>query len=246
MALLLFGSYMVRYPLAGNLNCFLQWLYGFQALGHDVYLVETSTGWDCYEPDSNTMGNDPSAGLRIVSELLQRFGLNRPIVFRDYQGAYYGMSEESVADLFRRADCFIDCGNHGAWQDLAEICPLRILIDQEPGFNQMRIANEASEGTYLPHYHAHYTNGCLIPARHPEVPSCGVSWKTVVNPIALDLFQYAAPPASRRFTTIMNWQAHKPLRYAGREFGQKDVEFARFMGLPQRVSAEMEVAVAGK
>ena len=44
MARILFGSYMVRYPLGGNLSWALQWLVGFQQLGHEVYLVEKN-GW---------------------------------------------------------------------------------------------------------------------------------------------------------------------------------------------------------
>jgi hypothetical protein len=31
---------MVRYPMGGNLSWALQWLVGFQRLGHEVYLVE--------------------------------------------------------------------------------------------------------------------------------------------------------------------------------------------------------------
>ena len=40
MARIVVGSYMVRYPLGGMMSYVLQYLLGFQRLGHDVYFVE--------------------------------------------------------------------------------------------------------------------------------------------------------------------------------------------------------------
>ena len=42
MARIVLGSYMVRYPLGGMMSWVLQYLVGFQKLGHDVYFVEQS------------------------------------------------------------------------------------------------------------------------------------------------------------------------------------------------------------
>jgi glycosyltransferase involved in cell wall biosynthesis len=43
----------------------------------------------------------------------------------------------------------------------------------------------------------------------------------------------------------MNWKAHQPVQWGGRSYGQKDASFERFMDLPGRVGAPLEVAVAG-
>ena len=32
----------------------------------------------------------------------------------------------------------------------------------------------------------------------------------------------------------MNWQAHQPIEFNGTTYGQKDVEFVKFMALPSR------------
>jgi hypothetical protein len=76
MARIILGSYMIRYPLGGVLSSSLQWLAGFQQLGHDVYLVEKS-GWagSCYDPVKNVMSDDCTYGVQAVKELLSRFGL---------------------------------------------------------------------------------------------------------------------------------------------------------------------------
>lgn len=54
------------------------------------------------------------------------------------------------------------------------------------------------------------------------------------------------PATERRdvFTTVMSWTSYQPLTYQGRTYGQKDVEFRRFLGLPDLVSPTvLEVAL---
>jgi hypothetical protein len=54
------------------------------------------------------------------------------------------------------------------------------------------------------------------------------------------------PLAARRevFTTVMSWTSYAPLRHAGRAYGQKDVEFGRFLELPGRVAPlRLEIAL---
>ena len=52
MATIVVGSYMVRYPLGGNLSWALQYLTGLKDLGHDVYMVEKYVHEEsCYHPN---------------------------------------------------------------------------------------------------------------------------------------------------------------------------------------------------
>src|SRR5207244_4719195 len=47
------------------------------------------------------------------------------------------------------------------------------------------------------------------------------------------------------FSTVMNWTSYKPLEYNGRSFGQKDVEFCRFVDLPESVApTKLEIAIS--
>jgi hypothetical protein len=43
----------------------------------------------------------------------------------------------------------------------------------------------------------------------------------------------------------MNWQSHAPLAFDGRTFGQKDIEFPKFLSLPRLVNQQLEIAVSG-
>src|SRR5688572_21705655 len=84
MARIALGTWMMRYPLGGNLSWSIQWLVGFQRLGHDVYLLEKS-GYpnSCFDPEQGVMSDDCSYGINTVNALLSRFGLQDRWCFVD-------------------------------------------------------------------------------------------------------------------------------------------------------------------
>jgi hypothetical protein len=53
------------------------------------------------------------------------------------------------------------------------------------------------------------------------------------------------PVADHRdtFTTVMNWTSYNTVEHDGTTYGQKDVEFMKFIDLPAHVDAELEVAI---
>jgi hypothetical protein len=243
----LIGSWMVRYPLGGNLSWTLQWLLGFRLLGHDVYMVEKS-GYpnSCFDPSRGVMSDDCSFGAAAVDALLRRFDLADRWGFVDAAGDYHGLPSARVRALFESADLFVDLGTHGAWLDNVPDGCVTVLVDGEPAATQMKREAQRTAGESLPEYDFYYTNGANVGTARFLGPTAGVSWRHVFNPVVPELFDLPPPPADAPFTTVMNWQAHAPLRYGGRTYGQKDVEFAQFMDLPQRTAVPLEVAVAGK
>ncbi|NNC88159.1 MAG: hypothetical protein HKN82_06825 [Akkermansiaceae bacterium] len=248
MARILVGSYMVRYPLGGMMSWSLQWLVGLHRLGHEVYLVEKSTYPDsCYDPVRQTNGNDFAYGLRTVTELLERFGLRDRVCYVDFEGAYHGIGARGMEEVFRTADLFLDLGTHGAWlEEASRAGTATALVDGEPGYTQIKMEKLLADGQPLPEYDFYFSNGANIGTPRSTAPTAGKTWTGIFNPVVPDLFPVTPPPRDAPFTTVMNWQSHPPLEYGGREYGQKDVEFAGFMDLPARVAVPMEVAVSGQ
>ena len=244
MARIIAGSYMVRYPLGGMMSWSLQWLVGLRRLGHEVIFVEKSNyAGSCYSPMTRESGDDCSHGLRAVTELFMRHGLEDGWCFVDYAGNHHGMSRQEIAECFRTADMFLDLGTHGAWMEEASSSGLRVLVDGEPGYTQIRMEN----GSFGEHrrYDRYFSNGANIGTPHSSAPNARLDWKPVFNPVVTDLFQPVPPPPGARYSTVMNWQSHAPVQHEGRAYGQKDVEFVKFTDLPRHVSAGMEIAVSG-
>jgi hypothetical protein len=246
VARIVVGSWMIRYPMGGNLSWTLQWLVGFRRLGHDVYLVEKA-GFpsSCWDPSRGIMSDDCSYGVATVNELLTHFGLQERWCFVDATDSYHGLTQKEVAEVFRTADLFVDIGTHGAWLEEAATSGLRVLVDGEPGYTQMKIENRRIAGEESPVYDYYYTNGANIGTNRSSAPSAGRPWRPIFNPVVVDLFENGSPAPDSAFTTVMNWRSHAAIEFHGNVFGQKDVEFARFVELPARTTVPMEVAVAG-
>jgi hypothetical protein len=247
MARIILGSYMVRYPLGGMMSWVLQYLVGFHRLGHDVYFVEKA-GYanSCYDPVRDVMTDDCTHGTATVDALLTRFGLGAKWCFVDFSGRYHGLAQDQIEAAFNGADIFIDMGTHGAWAAEAAMAQCRVLIDGEPGFTQMKMEMRLATGEALPDYDHYFTTGQNIGTARSDAPTAGKTWRKIFHPVAVDLFEVHEPSTDAPFSTVMNWQSHSPLEFRGRIFGQKDVEFAKFVDLPQLVSVPLEIAVSGK
>jgi hypothetical protein len=242
------GVYMVRYPLGGMLSMSLQLLVGLQRLGHEVFAVEKS-GWvgSCFDVSRGVMTDDCSYGVAVVGDLLGRYGLGASWCYVDHAGGHHGMTPAELRRALGSCDAFIDAGTHGVWLEDLPAGVTKVLLDGEPGRTQMRWATGRVAGRPQPEYDVHLTVGQNLGTDRSTVPPLDLDWKHVFYPILLDEFAPLPADEGAAFTTIMNWQAHETLEFEGQVFGQKDVEFARFIDLPTRAaSAPLELAVAGR
>jgi hypothetical protein len=78
----------------------------------------------------------------------------------------------------------------------------------------------------------------------PEtVPTTGHRWRPIRKPTVLSEWRPSMPHRDV-FTTVMNWTSYKDVTYRGQSYGQKDVEFRRFIELPRRVAPTvLEIAI---
>src|SRR5678815_3971402 len=109
MARIVVNTYMVRYPLGGNLSWALQWVIGLERLGHDVYIVEKGDYPNaCFDLPRGLMTDDCTYGVATVRALLTRFGLQDSWCYVDANGGYHGLSRQRVETLVSSADLFLD------------------------------------------------------------------------------------------------------------------------------------------
>lgn len=242
MATIVLCSFVTRYPVGGVLSNNLQFLTGLRRLGHDVYLVEKA-GYaeSCFDPERRVSSDDCAEGVRRIAGLLARHGLARNWCYVAADGTYHGMVRAEVERVLRRTDVFIDRGMHGTWADEAADVPVRVLLDPDPGFRQVKMARAATS----PDYDVHYTYGHNIGTPQSPAPEAGVPWRHLFHPVDTSLYEATEPPSGAPCTTVMNWTPLESVELGGRTFGMKDVQFPEFEDLPRRVAVPMEVAVEG-
>jgi hypothetical protein len=247
VARIVVSASMVQYPLGGMCQWVLAWLVGFQQLGHEVYVVEKSGWWPqaCYDVSKREMSDDCSYGIEVVNGLLRQFGLEKNWCFVDVNRMYHGMSRERGHEVFHSADLFIDLEGFD-WLEEAASVPRRVFVDGEPGWFQIKMEVDRRKGKEWVGHHVYYSVGMNVGTPRCSAPTAGKSWRLVLPPALTERYPFQPPRSDAPFTTVMNWRSHKNLNFEGKTYGQKEVEFPKFIDLPLRTAARMEVAVSGR
>lgn len=245
MARIILNGTIVKYPMGGMNLYFLSYVTGLRKLGHDVYFVE-KTLWEhsCFDVAKKIMTNDCSYGLGVMSSIAKRYNLRERWCHVDYFGNYHGLSKEKITDIFNSADIYIDM-EWGEWSEESSRIPKTILIDGESGWLQMKLMKLIASGGIVPKYDLYLTHGMNVGRDDCGIPLAGIQWYHNFFPLLPDDEIEALPNPNAPFTTVMNWQSNKDIEYKGKKYGQKGIEFEKFINLPAHTKEKLEVAASG-
>lgn len=224
---------------------YLNFVLGMKQLRHDVYYIEDSGEWP-YSfdevPGSDATVRDPRPTVEHLATIMAEFGLSDRWAYHfPPKSEWFGLSNATRKELIRSADLLINVSGTLEQPENYRGIHRLIYIDTDPVFTQIDIA-----GTNLGRRHQvdahdlHFTVGeCL----GSDLPATGHRWLPTKHPIVLGHW-LASPEYRNGYTTVMNWTSYNPIRHGGRTYGQKDVEFLKFIRLAQRVRpTRLEVAL---
>jgi hypothetical protein len=240
---------IAQHPTLGGVTWdYLQYMLGLHRLGHDVFYFEDSGEWP-YNLDGGSTGNDwvardPSANLNHLSSIMSRFGMEGRWAYHfPIADRWFGLTDSKRKEVLQTADLLINVS--GTLMDLSEyqLIPRRAYIDSDPVFTQLKLTLGNLEFRDRVNAHnVHFTFGETLFAHY--VPDTGHLWRATRSPIVID--EWSLPqPVRDVFTTVMNWTSYKPLLYEGKVYGQKDIEFRKFLHLPKLTGdvARFEIAM---
>jgi hypothetical protein len=238
---------MGRCPFGGQTWLYLNWLRGFQRLGHDVWYVEDDTVWP-YDPHAQTITDDCGYGVAHVARCMDRLGLRDRWAFRlaDRTGACWGLSERALDDLYRDCDALVNIVGATDLRPVHLAARRRIYVETDPVVPELRLAN-GDEHTRIAFalHDVIATYGENFGAADCGVPLNGVEYRKTRQPVDLELWPMAYEPGSRFFTTIGNYrQTGGDVEYRGEVYRwSKHHEWERFIDLPRRTRQPFEVAL---
>lgn len=247
MARIVVSGYIARYPLAGNVLAHLQYVLGFARLGHEVWFVEDA-GWadSCYDPERDEMTSDPSYGVGLLGHLMRQHGLDGRWAFRDGDGRWHGQPGAQILTIIADADLYLEVGGVSHFPEMAG-ARVRAYVDMDPVFTQLGGFAHDRLGAF----DALFTYGTNVGKPGCAVPTLGLVWHPLLPPVVMDLWRpldKETPDggSAGAWTTVTTWNAYGAIESGGETFGQKDVEFLRFIDLPAHVAVPIEVAVGGE
>ncbi len=248
---------IATYPLGGVAWDYAQYAAGFQRLGHEVLYLEDTGHW-LYDPAAQTYSDDATRATEYLARVMRQFGLGDHWSLRDPKDRYWGRSERQVAEWCASADLVLNISGSLWLREAYQKAHCKVYLDSDPGYTQAKIRrvlesrpgpNEtyAIEGMKL--HDRFFTFAENIGQPDCVLPMDMFAWKTTRQPVLLDEWAIENPKSKIQnppWTTVMSWKIEeRPPEIAGKQLGGKDVEFAKFMNLPQRVSVPLEVAVSG-
>jgi hypothetical protein len=239
---------IAQHPQLGGMTWhYLQYLLGLTQLGHDVYYFEDS-GEHPYNLDGGLSGNDWVASnctynTNYLSKIMTRFGMDNKWAYRFPQDSqWFGLTAEEREKAINFADLLINVSGTLEKPTKYRQIPILVYIDTDPIITQVKMAGGNID--FLKRINAHDTHFSFGETISGGMFETEINWQPTRQPIVLSEWQPSSENRER-FTTVMSWTSYQPLKYAGQNYGQKDVEFMRFIDLPKRVApSEMEIALS--
>ena len=239
------AGYVVRCPLAGYAWQALHYLLGLRALGFDAYFYEDTAYYpECYDPVSGEMGEPRPSALTLTADFFARHGFAERWIFWDAQrDRYAGRKPEEARAVLDGAAALLSLA---AVNRLPRgIGKRRVFVDLDPGVTQIQAQRDAGLRELLDAFDVHFTIGENIGQPGCAVPAGPWNWQPTRQPIALALWEPAAPAPGAALTTIGRWDERRRVQQLGdtRYSWSKRDEWLKFLDLPRRTGAAFEVAM---
>jgi hypothetical protein len=251
--------FVAQMPMAGIAWQALQYLIGLEKLGFEAWYVENH-GANPYDPRISSVVTECDDNVAYLRATLERFGLADRWAYWDaINDVYHGLSRERVFSLLKEADALINLCGSTRLRDEHMACPVRIMVDTDPVYEQIKYAKaDLAARAYLDAHTNFFTYGENVGGPGWIVPLCGIPWKPTRPPVVLDLWPEASGEPEC-FSTIATWENKgKDIAFDGESYvWSKHVNFMRFLDLPHRThecftmamlppSAEVEAMVSGQ
>jgi hypothetical protein len=223
-------------PLAGIAWQAVHYLVALERLGFEAWYVEDH-GANPYDPRINSVAMDCAYNLEILRAAMERHGLGERWAYWDaINDVYHGLARERVRELYAEADGLINLCGATRLRDEHMACPVRIMIDTDPVYEQIKYAlADPAARAYLNDHTHFFTYGENLGTPDCTIPLSGVPWRPTRPPVSVDLWP-APAAAAPDFTTIATWENKgKNIEFEGQSYvWSKHVNFLRFLDLPRR------------
>jgi hypothetical protein len=224
-------------PLAGIAWQALHYLLGLEKLGYEAWYVEDG-GANPYDPRINSVSMECEYNVAYLQRAMERHWLGGRWAYWDaINDVYHGMPRERVRALYAEADGLINLCGATKLREEHLACPVRIIVDTDPVYEQIKYANaDAAARAYVDAHTHFFTYGANLGTPECPLPLCGVNWRPTRPPVDTALWPEPVGDAPSDFTTIATWENKgKNIDFAGESYvWSKHVNFLRFLDLPQR------------
>jgi hypothetical protein len=223
-------------PMAGIAWQAAHYLEALEKLGWEAWYVEDH-GINPYDPRIDSVVMDCAYNVGFLRTTMDRCGLTGRWAYWDaINDIWHGLSRARVRALYGEADALINLCGAASLGEQHGRCPIRIMIDTDPVYEQIRYAKaDPASRAYIDAHTHFFTYGANLGSDLCPIPLSGVRWRPTRPPVDLDLWP-GADAAGACFTTIATWENKgKNIDFDGTTYlWSKHRNFLRFLDVPRR------------
>jgi hypothetical protein len=217
------GAVANKHRYGGSLWVRMSWAEGLKKLGIDVVFVE----------ELHAGGSVP-----VFDAVMRDLDIRGALIDGE---RVIGMEAGELNDRLDDAALLVNLSGHLRRPELLRRVRRRVFVDLDPGYTQIWHAQGHDVG--LGGHDLHFTVGANVGAAGCTIPTGGIRWLPVRQPVVLDRWPQLNGDFTT-FSTVASWRgAYGPLMWNDRAYGVKAHEFRRFADLPALTGLPFEVAL---
>jgi hypothetical protein len=222
----------------------LSWILGLKRLGFSVYFIEQIAGDSCVDAAGAPSDFENSANLAYFREVMDGYGLagNAALVCDDGR-RLHGLTRAELEDLAAEAKMLLNISGHLTLEWLVRGVKRKVFLDLDPGFTQFWHA-QGHTNVNLEGHHLYFTVGENIGKPYCSIPTGGIPWRPIRQPVVLPQWPTCPTGEGARFSTVASWRGpYGPVSFQGQTYGLKAHEFRKFRELPRLAQQTFEIAL---
>jgi hypothetical protein len=221
----------------------LSWTLGLRRLGFDVWFVEQISASDCVDVAGHLAPFAASVNRAFFRGVVATHGLAGRAALLCDDGQTEGVPRCTLRDALHDAVLLVNISGHLRDRTLLGAARRRAFVDIDPGYTQIWHLQGLGDDR-LDDHDCLFTIAENIGRPGCRIPTLGLRWHTVRQPVVLDDWPVLAATERDRFTTVGTWRStYGALELDGVRYGQKVHQFRRFLELPARAGARFELAL---
>jgi hypothetical protein len=230
------GALANKYRNGGGAWERMSWVVGLRRLGFEVCFVEQIAPAACVDAAGAAVGLASSVNLEWFRSVINWFGVAKESALA-LAGAEQseGLPWRQLLEVAEAAQLLVNLGGHLTLEPLLRRVRRRAYVDVDPGFTQCWHA-DPDVPFALGGHDFYFTIGENIGRPDCPIPTGGLRWRPIRQPVVLASWPVSPAGPRERFTTIASWRgAYGPVQLGGRTYGLKVHEFRKLLPLPRRV-----------
>ena len=230
----LISGALARVPGNGGLAWFhLQLLLGLRRLGWRVLFLDRIEPDECVDAAGRTTAVEDSVNAGWISSVMRRFGLAENWSL-ETGARVLGAPRDAVLRLADESPLLLNVMGYTRDDEVLRRVRRRVFLDIDPGFPQMW--RELGLHDAFAGHDAFVTVGMNVGKPQCAIPTCGLDWVAMPQPVVLEHWPAAEPTRAddaAPFTSVGAWRGpNGPVQYRGVTYGLRAHEFRRFIEVP--------------